>query len=257
MKLYFNVMLGLCLGLIVNAAAFAQNNTTAKTETEKEKSKPEKPFAYVGYTGGLSVPFGDFADKVKGEDFTGYAMVGGIMRLRYHLPIGRKGFGIGFGYCLNINPTDAQAIANNFAVDLPNEYIKTYTHPYVVQTFALGLAMTSKIGERFHLDGWINIAGAIGAFPLRDYKIIGGNADATMKSTKTGWGIGNQFGLAFRFDLFERVGLMIEAEWARTVMYYDYYLQSEDLSLYRQYSGSQTQDRLNFSAGIAVRIGRN
>jgi|GEM_PF-6733676 len=234
-----------CLGLIINTIAFAQNNTTAKTETEKEKAKPEKPFAYVSFSGGISVPLGDFAATGSGKDYNGFASLGGLTRLRFAIPIGRKGMGISISTNSTFNPFNAQTYAEEISKRTNGQYyVRTSATSYITSSLSVGYFGTSDFNsDWFHLDGWIN-ASLVSCSPPQVKVSL--NEVSREYKTDPALGFGAELGMAARFDVASRLALMIEAE-----------------GTYREFKfngdidGKQYQYRLNFSAGIAVRMGRN
>ena len=206
--------------------------------------KRQKPSSYVSFAGGVSIPFGDFGNKIKGEDYTGYAMLGMSYKMRLGIPLGGSGLGIGLGITMNIHPRDAQAIAENVAKALPNYHVKIASNSYTNYVSHVGIFGAYPIGDKFFFDNWFGFEGGTAIFPSTTIEIIGNRSDYTTTKTETGYTVGFGGGIGGRYAFAERVGLILQLDYSYQYANWD------------AISGSQTQQMLNITTGIYINIGR-
>lgn len=244
MKRYVSGIMTFCLGLIINTIAFTQNNTTAKTETEKEKAKPEKPFAYVSFSGGVSMPV---------LIWQKYVTTGALNRIRIGIPIGRKGHGINISTNTTYNPFNAQAYAEALSSDpvFRDKWIKTRATPYIASAVSFGYFRTGNFRKGFfgkgdpiswlHVDSWLNFCLLTATTP--QIKISFDNSSQFILGSDVALGYGGEFGTAWRFDVSQRIALMFELDaFIRLANFNDNF---------------KYLHRVNFSLGIALPIGCN
>jgi len=163
---------------------------------------------YIGISLGPSVPLGDLGSQDVDNEAAGWATTGAVFDLSFATKLGAGNFGISAMLRGQANPTDAQALADEFANQYPGILWTVESDAWSIGGLMFGGYSSIPISDNFFWDSRVMI-GFLGAnSPM--IKVTGSNLIASATVTQESAGavaFAFQIGTGFKLDLGSRFAL--------------------------------------------------
>ncbi len=219
------------------------------------KSYAEDRKGFIGISVGPSIPIGDLASSDVNNDAAGFANTGGVFDISFAYQLGEGNYGITALLRGQANPTDAQAMADEFGSMFPTVNWTVESESWSIGGLLFGGFGSFPVSERTSFDaramiGFLNAQSPeitiTGTIPGESIWLKQGSQNATSFAYLLGAG--------FSFDIGERLLLLTNLDYLGSNPEFSNVeiIDSDgnrDTSTWSQVMGS-----INMSIGIALKL---
>ncbi|MFY8019584.1 MAG: hypothetical protein ACOVP1_00245 [Bacteroidia bacterium] len=217
------------------------------------KAQNEKGF--IGISLGPSIPMGDLASKNINNNSAGFANTGAIFDISFAHKLGAGKFGITAILRGQSNPTDAQAMADELAIQSPGVNFTVESKNWGIGGFMFGGFASIPVSNKASFDTRVMIGFLSSTSPDITITGSGPGGSAWVKQGSTGASaFAYMFGAGFKFDIAPRLYLLTNLDYLGSKPEFRNVETTTSLGERQRSTWSQNIGTLNLSIGVALKI---
>ena len=223
------------------------------TITSQSYAQDEK--GYIGISLGPSIPMGDLSSKDIDNDAAGWANTGAVFDISFAYKLGEGNFGITALLRGQANPTDAQALADEFANQLPGVDWTVKSDAWGIGGLMFGGFGSFPLSEKSSFDTRAMIGFLSVSSPELTVTVTGPGGTAWVKQSSTSaTSFAYLIGAGFKFDIGSKLYLLTNLDYlGSNPEFSNVEVTASDGSRGTD-TWSQSMGTLNLSVGIALKL---
>lgn len=219
------------------------------------QSYAQETKGYIGISLGPSIPMGDLASKDIDNESAGWANTGALVDISFAYKLGKGNFGITAllrGYS---NPTDAQAMANEFAKEFPGATWTVESDSWKIGGLMLGGFGSFPISEKSSFDTRVLIGFVNASSPaLTVTENDAGSSIWVKQSSTSATSFAYLIGAGFKFEIGSKLYLLTNLDYLGSKPEFSNVETTSSGGNRTTDTWSQSIGTLNFTAGIALKL---